>query len=84
MSAWWRRYEGPALAVFLITAIFMAGASWLKLETVSVRAQETANEVVINGNRVTSLEANQISIERSLAEIKQTLRDIHNRLYTNH
>lgn len=82
LSAWWRRYEGPAIVVCLITAIFMAGASWLKLESVAARADIVDHTVSINGNRITTLEANTAAIRDSLADIKDALRDINNDLKT--
>jgi hypothetical protein len=84
VSDWWRRWEGPALLVFLITAIFMAGASWLKLDTTDAKASTAAELANAQGNRITALEATQQSIKDSLAEIKQSLRDINNELKTRH
>jgi hypothetical protein len=84
VTTWVRRWEGPALLVFLLTAIFMAGGSWLKLESVAARAADAERTAITAGNRISTLEANQMAVRDSLAEIKQSLRDLNNELKARH
>lgn len=81
---WFRRYEGPALLVFLITAIFMAGVSWWKLENIAAQAATQDTKQQSSVGRITVLETQQHYISQSLDEIKQQLRDIQNELRARH